>query len=136
MMTTIDDVRVVDSTSAATLGDILRRAVYAQLPSRFYGALQLSVPLAAQFWTWGWRRTAGWLVVGSAFGIWALAQQKIVGYAEAGDVDLVAAGTPDLLWRVARSVGGAVGSLTALALLLEGFAQVMAAVYKCPGCSG
>jgi len=135
-MKTIDTVRLADSTSRATLGEILRRAVYAQLPSRFYGTLQLSMPLAAQFWIWGWRRTAGWLVVASAFGIWALGQQQIDGYADAADFAPLAGRIPSLVWRLVRRVGAVVGSLTALVLLLEGFAQVMAIVFKCPGCSG
>ena len=135
-MKTIDDDQWAESTSRATLGEILRRAAYAQLPSRFYGVLQLCVPLAVQFWTWGWRRTAGWLVVASTFGIWALAQQQIDGYADAGDAIPLSSPRRGAVWGVAGRVGGVVGSLAALALLLEGFAQVMAVVFKCPGCSG
>jgi hypothetical protein len=74
--------------------------------------------------------------VASAFGLWALAQQQIDGYADAGDDRPLNGPRLGMAWRVARRMGGLVGSLTALALLLEGFAQVMAVVFKCPGCSG
>jgi len=135
-MKTLEDVQQSESRSGATLDEILRRSVYAQLPSRFYGMLQLCLPLAAQCWSWGWHRTAGWLMVASAFGLWALAQQQIDGYADAGDDRPLNGPRLGMAWRGARRMGGLVGSLTALALLLEGFAQVMAVVFKCPGCSG
>ena len=135
-MKTIDEIQGTGSISDPTLGAILQRAAYAQLPSRFYALLQACLPLAVQCWTCGWHRTAGWLVVLSAFGIWALAQQQIEGYEDAVDVTLAGTRGSAPLWRALRKVGAVVGSLTALALLLEGFAQVMAGVFQCPGCSG
>jgi hypothetical protein len=94
------------------------------------------VPLAFQLWSWGWHRTAGWLAVASAFGVWALAQQRLEGHAEADDAQLSATSPLRQAWRVARRVAAVGGSLITLALLLEGFTQLMAIVFKCPGCAG
>src|SRR5215211_6470133 len=87
-MNIINEAQGTGSISDPTLGAILQQAAYAQLPSRFYALLQACMPLAVQCWSWGWHRTAGWLVVLSAFGIWALAQQQIEGYEDAVDVRL------------------------------------------------
>src|SRR5438105_10970016 len=118
-----------------TLGALMRRVVGAEVPTRFYALLQVSLPLAWQCWTWGWRRSAGWLLVASAFGIWALAQQRIDGYVDDGLVVPIRKGWSSA-WRTLRVVAAAIGCLTTLALVLEGFAQLMAGVFKCPGCSG
>src|SRR5438034_11158043 len=121
----LDQTRAAKQASEPTLGSFLQRAAFAQLPARFYGLLQVSLPFAFQFWTWGWRRTAGWLVVASAFGLWALAQQQLEGYADADGLPLPASWFPLRLWRLARGAAAVLGSLITLGLLLEGFAQLM-----------
>ena len=119
-----------------TLGDILRRAAYAQLPGRFYGVLQLCAPLSVQLWLTGSHRIAGWLFAASAFGAWALAQQHINGYADEfpplAEQDVpVSRG-----WRVLRGASAAIGSAAALALLGDAFIRLMATLFHCPGCAG
>ena len=135
-MKTIDGVQQIVAPGESTLGELLRRTAYAQLPATFYWLLQLCVPLAFQLWVWGWHRAAGWLAVASAFGVWALAQQRLEGHAEADDAHLAATSSLRQVWRVARGLAGVGGSLITLVLLLEGFSQLMAIVFKCPGCAG
>lgn len=117
----------------ATLDVLLRRFAFAQLPSRFYSLLQVSAPLAIQAWTLGWHRTAGWLFTLAAFGIWAIAQQRLQGHA-----DLLAetAPEPSRMWRVLRRTAAIVTGLSAGLLLAEGFVQIMARIFNCPGCAG
>src|SRR5437868_6516107 len=63
---TIDRVLDPESQTGAvadsTLGDLLRRMAYAQLPSRFYSVLQICAPLAVEAWLRGWHRSAGALL--------------------------------------------------------------------------
>jgi len=115
--------------------ELLKRIAYAEVPARFYAVLQVCVPFAVQFWTWGWHRTAGCLGVASVFGIWALAQQRIIGYSNDG-VTQPPASSRRRLWRFIRGTAGAVASIGALTLAFEAFVQIMAGVFKCPGCSG
>jgi hypothetical protein len=119
-----------------TLGAALRSLASAQLPMRFYQGLQLAAPAAAQFWVWGWRRSAAWMVTASAFGIWALCQQSLRRRDEWAPV--VGAGAP---WRrvslvVMRRVAGLTAGLLAGGLLAERFIHVMSFVFRCPGCAG
>jgi len=116
-----------------TLGDLLRRVAYAQLPSRFYATLQIGLPLAYQFWQWDQPRLAGWSLVIAAFGLWGLSQQRLEGAAE-GDVPRVARTRG--VWRFARSVAAGAGGVIALGLVLEAFAIVLSHVFGCPGCAG
>lgn len=135
-MNSLGHPRVVQPAGEPTLGSLLQRAAFAQLPARFYELLQLSLPFAFQFWTWGWYRTAGWFVVASSFGVWGLAQQELEGYADADGLPRPPSRISRRIWRLARGVAATLGSLVTLGLLLEGFAQLMAGVFKCPGCSG
>ena len=132
MRTALDD-RQSPAGRNETLGDMLRRVAYVQLPSRFYAALQVGLPLAYQFWQWGMTRAAGWCLVASAFGLWGLSQQHVEGAAEA---ELIAYPSSRRLWRLTRWVAAAAGGIIAVGLILEGFAQVLSVVFKCPGCSG
>jgi hypothetical protein len=117
----------------ATLDVLLRRFAFAQLPSRFYSLLQVSAPLAVQAWTFGWHRTAGWMFALGAFGVWAIAQQRIQGHA-----DLLAetAPEPSRMWRVLRRTAAIAAGLTAGALVAEGFVQILSLIFNCPGCAG
>lgn len=130
-----DVVQQQTAASELTLPELLKRVAYAEVPARFYVVLQVCVPFAVQFWTWGWHRTAGWLGVASVFGVWALAQQRIIGYADDGATHPPAF-SRRRLWRFIRDTAAAAGSIGALLLALEAFVQVMAGVFKCPGCSG
>jgi hypothetical protein len=118
-----------------TLPELLKRVAYAEVPSRFYAVLQVCAPFAVQFWAWGWHRTAGWLGVASVFGLWALAQQRVIGYSDDG-ADQPPASSRRRLWRFTRGAAAAAGTIGTAILVLEGFVQIMAGVFKCPGCAG
>lgn len=117
-----------------TLGDIFRRTAYAQLPSRFHQGVQLLVPLAVQLAMAGWYRTAGWLLVASAFSLWAIAQQRLTGYVDAYPPDLAPAA--QRWWGRLRKVTAGAGMLLATILVAETFAQFLAGIFGCPGCAG
>jgi len=110
-----------------TLGVLLRSVAYTRMPTQFYQLLQLAVPLAAQFWSYGLRRTAGAMIVVSLFGIWALCVKRI----DEVDDDSRAR------WpRVGRRIAAGLGGALAAGLVLEGFVQVMSHLFHCPGCAG
>lgn len=116
----------------ATLPAALHSLALAQLPSRFYLGLQLALPAAVQFWAWGWPRTAGWMVVASAFGIWALGEQAL----DQGGDEMMGNGKPGWLTRIAHSVAGfEAGGLSAV-LLLDLVVRFLSVVFRCPGCAG
>lgn len=121
-------------SSEETLGTLARRAVAAQLPSRFYAVLQICFPFAIQAWSWGWHRTAGWLTAASLFGLWAIFQQHLEGYFDDG-VDVPPRATARGV-KILRAVAASTGTVLVLGLTLEAFAQLMAVLFKCPGCSG
>ena len=118
----------------STLGALLERIAYAEVPSRFHTVLQACAPLAVQAWMLGWYRTAGWLVAATALGLWGLAQQHIEGYADLLEAPSNAGATR--AWRLLRRGTAVVGSLVTLLLVLEGFARLLSGVFKCPGCAG
>jgi hypothetical protein len=60
-----------------TLDELLHSVAYTRLPTQFYQLLQLAIPLAAELWSWGWRQAAGWMVVVSLYGIWALCAKRL-----------------------------------------------------------
>lgn len=124
------------SSGSATLGDLLFRVAFAQLPSRFYGLLQLCMPVAIQFWTAGWHRTAGWFFAASSFGLWALAQQRLAGHADAGATERTPTARWRRVWQIIWRGSAVVASLTTFVLVGEAFAQLMARVFNCPGCAG
>ena len=119
-----------------SLSDLLRRFAYAQLPSRFHLVAQLGFPLAYQFWTWGWRRTAGWLVVVALFSLWGLAEQELTGLADSEDSPVTDEAGGHKGWRLLRRASATAGSVLALTLILEAFVQILAGAFNCPGCSG
>jgi hypothetical protein len=111
-----------------TLGALLRSVAYHRLPTQFYQLLQMAIPFAGQLWVWGWRRSAGWMVVISLFGIWALCEQR---------VDAVGDQSPRATWpRRARRLAGGVAALMAAGLALEGFVQLTRVLFGCLGCAG
>ncbi len=119
----------------STLGALLEKIAYAEVPSRFYALLQACAPLAVQAWMIGWHRIAGWLVAATAFGLWGLAQQHVEGYADL--LDTPSSGRATMrMWRVVRRGAAVAGTLVALLLVLEGFARILSGVFKCPGCAG
>jgi hypothetical protein len=133
---TVVDAPPASPTPEPTLGAALRSVASAQLPGRFYQGLLLAAPAASQFWVWGWKRSAGWMAVASAFGIWALCQQSLRRREEWAPVVGV-----DSKWRriglhVARRSAGFAAALLAGGLIAELFVHVMSAVFKCPGCAG
>ena len=119
-----------------TLATMLHGVAMAQMPARFYQGLQLAVPAAVHFWNIGARRTALWLAVVSAFGIWSLCQQAIARReswnSEIGRESRVRT----LATRATRVLAGAAAAVIAGGLLAEAFTRVMAIVFKCPGCAG
>ncbi len=116
----------------ATLSAALHSLALSHLPSQFYLGLQLALPAAVQFWAWGWHRSAGCMVVASAFGIWALGEQALD---QAGDTTM-GNGPPGRLARAVHWTSGLVaGGLTAV-LLLDLVLRFLGVVFKCPGCAG
>lgn len=118
-----------------TLGALLQKIAYAEVPSRFYTVLQACAPLAIQAWLLGWHRTAGWLLAAGLFGLWGLAQQEVEGYADLLDTPARARATTRL-WRLVRGSAAVAGTLLTLLLVLEGFARILSGVFRCPGCAG
>ena len=111
-----------------TLSALLRSIAYTRLPTQFYQVLQLAIPLAFQFWSYGLHRTALWMVVISLFGIWALCVKRLEG-TDARDRRFV--------WpRIGRGLArGFAGGLAGV-LILDAFVRFMSFVFRCPGCAG
>src|SRR5262245_56933103 len=130
-----DVVQQPTAASELTLPELLKRVAYAEVPARFYIVLQVCVPFAVQFWAWGWHRTAGWLGVASEFGVWALAQQRIIGYSDDGAIQPPAS-PGRRLWRFIRGAAAAAATIGTVILSLEADLQIMQGVFKCPGCAG
>ena len=124
--------RTDDSADGPTLFAGLHAVAIRQVPERFYLLMQLAAPAALQLWWWGWKRSALWMVVASAFGVWALLEQRLdqAGETEMGNP------APGIAFRVSHRVAGLLAGVTAFALFLEMFVQFMAVVFKCPGCAG
>lgn len=135
-MTTVSEATHPGRIAADSLSDLLRRFAYAQLPSRFHTIAQLGFPLAYQLWSWGWHRTAGWLTALALFSLWALAEQHLTGRADSEVHPVSGESRGRAAWRFLRRASAAAGSLLSLTLILEAFAQIMASVFKCPGCAG
>jgi hypothetical protein len=136
MPNTSDDIALA-ATDQETLGAILRRFAYSQVPSRFYASLQLCAPMAIQAWVSGWHRTAGWCVAASLFGLWGIAQQRVAGYSDespqSGHADMA---SPRRSWRFVRRFAAATGIGLGVLLASEAFIQFLAHVFNCPGCAG
>ena len=124
--------RPADDAGGPTLFAGLHAIAIRHVPARFYLMMQLAAPAGVQLWAMGWRRTALWLGVASVFGLWALLEQR-ADHASESDMGNPA---PGLAFRVAHRVLGAAAGVTAFGLLLEMFVQLMAVMFKCPGCAG
>jgi hypothetical protein len=122
-MNTPDDV-----LEEPTLATLLRSVAYTRLPTQFYQLLQLAIPLAFQFWSYGLRRTAGWMIVVSLFGLWALCVKRLEN-TDAHDVRFA--------WpRIGRSLTKGIGGALAGTLAIEAVVRFMTFVFRCPGCAG
>lgn len=120
--------QVPDVRDDQTLSSVLRSVAYTRLPTQFYQVLQLAIPCALQFWSYGLYRTAGWMVVVSLFGIWALCVKRLDG-TDPRDARF--------RWpRVGRSLARGFGGALAGALAVEAVVRVMTFVFRCPGCAG
>ena len=118
-----------------TLPNLLRSFAFGHFPTRFYQMLQFALPLSAQAWLLGFPRVAGWLLVLSAFGIWALAAQRVERDSLAVEVyDLQA--QPSKLARVARRLAGFTAGAVAGGLAIEVVVKLLSIVFRCPGCAG
>ena len=135
-MTTIPEVSRPTDTAQVSLGDLARRLAYEQLPSRFHTLAQLGFPLAYQLWGWGWHRTAGWFTTLALFSLWALAEQHITGHADAEVTEVSSNPNRRAAWRILRRASAGAGTLLALTLVLEAFAQFLTHAFQCPGCAG
>ena len=124
--------RADDRAGGPTLFAGLHAVAIRQVPARFYLVMQLAAPAALQLWSMGWTRSALWMVVASAFGVWALLEQTLdqVGETQMGNP------APGVAIRVGHRVAGLLAGVTAFGLLLEMFFQVMAVAFKCLGCAG
>jgi hypothetical protein len=106
----------------------LRAVAHAELPARFYLVLQLSLPWIYQFWIWGCPRLAAWMLAVSAFGAWALCEQRREDTTVATRARAWLAG--------ARRFSGALAALTAGALATDAFIKLLGVVFSCGGCAG
>jgi len=137
----VDPVRVNDiapsaappSAAAApgaelTLGELLHSVAYTRLPTQFYALLQLAIPAAAELWSIGMYRSAGWMTLASLYGIWALSAKRLdETYTEA----------PPPAWlratrALSRTLGGALGGV----LVIDVFIRGLSLALHCPGCAG
>jgi hypothetical protein len=128
-----------DSASASnpddgTLPAALRALSLTQLPARFYLVLQLAVPMAFQFWSWGWRRAAASMVLVSAFGVWALCVQRLDQ--SSGSDAAMSNPAPGRGFRLLHRAAGVVAGLTGAGLVVDGIIRFLSIVFKCPGCAG
>jgi hypothetical protein len=135
-VTTVSEASRPSDIAHDSLSDLFRRLAYAQLPGRFHTLVQFAFPLAYQVWTWGWRRTAGWLTVLALFSLWALAEQQLTGRADSEVRPVLGSHKRRAALDVLRRLAATSGSLIALTLILEAFAQLMSSAFKCPGCAG
>jgi hypothetical protein len=103
-----------------TLSVTLSEQVRAALPGRLPHLLQLAFPLAAQFATLGWWRSAGWAFAIAAFGSWGLADRWLTG----ADADKSKWRWPV---RAARVTAAALSAVVTAALVLEAFMRMMGA---------
>jgi hypothetical protein len=111
-----------------TLDELLHSVAYTRLPSQFYLLLQLALPAAAELWSYGWRQSAGWMVLVSLYGIWALCAKRI------DEADPDERLSPWL--RIGRSVTKGAGLALAGVLGVVGFVRILSLVLHCPGCAG
>ncbi|MEO8624545.1 MAG: hypothetical protein ABI625_25915 [bacterium] len=124
--------RTDELSGGPTLFAGLHSLAIQNVPSRFYLGLQLAAPAAIQLWSWGWKRSALWMVAASAFGVWALFEQK---RDQASDTEM-GNPPPGLAFRFGHRVAGVIAAATTLALLMELFFQFMGVAFRCPGCAG
>jgi hypothetical protein len=117
-----------------TLPAALRGLSLTQWPSRFYLVLQLAIPSAIQFSLWGWWRASAAMVVLSAFGVWALCEQRL-DQSVAGETQM-ANPSPGRPLRMLHSVSGMIAGLTGAALMIDLVIRFLSIVFKCPGCAG
>jgi hypothetical protein len=113
-----------------TLAAAIRSLAHGRMSGRFYQCLELAIPAAVQFAMWGWWRSAGWMLVVSAFGIWGICDQAL----ERAEEERTSA---EHLWfRIGRALAGPTGGLAASCLLTEAFGHLMGTIFRCIGCAG
>lgn len=122
----------VNAQDDGTLPAAIRALSVTQLPARFYLVLQLAVPMAFQFWSWGWHRAAALMILVSAFGVWALCEQRL---GQSGDA-MMTDPAPGRGLRLLHAVAGLVAALTCAGLVLDTIVRFLSVVFKCPGCAG
>lgn len=126
---------VLDSREEPTLGAALRGFAAEQLPARFHQFLQLGIPAAVQFAIWGSWPAAVLSLSLSAFGVWALCEQRL---STAGDpLQLVpVAERRQRLLSIVRALSGAIAAGGAAVLLAVALVKVLGFVFRCAGCAG
>jgi hypothetical protein len=137
----VDQVRVNQPASSAppaeparapggdlTLDELLHSVAYTRLPAQFYQMLQLALPAAAELWSYGWHRSAGWMVVVSLYGIWALCAKRL----DEAEIEK----RPSPLLTVGRSLSKGAGLALAGALSIEGLMHILKLVFPNPGGAG
>lgn len=111
-----------------TLNELLHSVAYTRLPSQFYLLLQLALPASAELWSYGWHQSAGWMVLVSFYGIWALCAKRI------DEADPSERLSPWL--HIGRSVAKGAGLALAGVLGVVGFVRILSLLFHCPGCAG
>jgi hypothetical protein len=112
----------------ATLNELLHSVAYTRLPTQFYQLLQLAIPAAAELWSYGWRQSAGWMVVVSLYGIWALCAKRMD---EASPEERL---SPWL--RIGRSVTKGVGLTLGGVLGIAAILRLFSVIFHGLCCSG
>lgn len=118
--------------SDATLVAELHAFAIRHVPARFYQALQLALPAAVSLSSLGWHRSAALMIAVSAFGVWALGEQRLE---QAGDADM-GDPPPGAWFHVVHRSAAVVAGLTIGILALELFIRLMTKIAACPGCAG
>ena len=110
-----------------TLDELLHSVAYTRLPAQFYQMLQLALPAAAEFWSYGWHRAAGWMIVVSLYGIWALCAKRL---------DEVETKRRSAWPIIGRAVSKGFGLALAGVLVIEGLVRVLGLIFPNPGGAG
>ncbi len=129
-------VRPAAAPDAASLPHALRTIAVREVPASFYLVVQLATPLAAWTWGIGLHRFTGWLVAASAFGAWALCEQRL-----AREDFWHLQGFDSARWLVAalratRFVAGFAAGALVVALASEAFIQLLSRVTGLAGIAG
>jgi hypothetical protein len=114
----------------------LRALAVREVPASFYLLVQLALPLAVQSWSAGLVRVTGGLVGLSAFGIWALCEQRLEREEQWRAQGFASGRWTSALLRAARFAAGLTAGLLAVCLASELFISVLSRISGRAGIAG